>query len=116
MKVIGILLAAGSSKRFEADKLFIEYEDRELIRFPIETFLKNKNIKQTTEELNEAIKSGDEQQVKYATQSAYNYGIDPGTIYKNAMTFQFYQNEAKNEANRRENATTAALSRTLHSS
>lgn len=79
-------------------------------------FLKNKNIKQTTEELNEAIKSGDEQQVKYATQSAYNYGIDPGTIYKNAMTFQFYQNEAKNEANRRENATTAALSRTLHSS
>ena len=44
MKVIGILLAAGSSKRFEADKLFIEYEDRELIRFPIETFLKNKNI------------------------------------------------------------------------
>ena len=44
MKVIGILLAAGSSKRFEADKLFIEHEDRELIRFPIETFLKNKNI------------------------------------------------------------------------
>ena len=44
MKDIGILLAAGSSKRFEADKLFIEYEDRELIRFPIETFLKNKNI------------------------------------------------------------------------
>ena len=44
MKVIGILLAAGSSKRFEADKLFIEYEDKELIRFPIETFLKNKNI------------------------------------------------------------------------
>ena len=44
MKVIGILLAAGSSKRFEADKLFIEYGDKELIRFPIETFLKNKNI------------------------------------------------------------------------
>mgnify|MGYP001286061270 FL=1 len=44
MKVIGILLAAGSSKRFKADKLFIEHEEKELIRLPIETFLKNKNI------------------------------------------------------------------------
>ena len=44
MKVIGILLAAGSSKRFEADKLFTEYENKELIRYPIETFLNNSNI------------------------------------------------------------------------
>ena len=39
MKVFGILLAAGLSERFESDKLFALYKDKELIRYPIETFL-----------------------------------------------------------------------------
>ena len=39
MKVFGILLAAGLSQRFESDKLFALYKDKELIRYPIETFL-----------------------------------------------------------------------------
>ena len=44
MKVFGILLAAGLSERFESDKLFVTHEDKELIRFPIETFLNNDEI------------------------------------------------------------------------
>ena len=39
MKVFGILLAAGLSERFESDKLFALYKDKELIRYPFETFL-----------------------------------------------------------------------------
>ena len=39
MKVFGILLAAGLSERFESDKLFALYKDKELIRYPLETFL-----------------------------------------------------------------------------
>ena len=39
MKVFGILLAAGLSERFESDKLFATYKDKELIRYPLETFL-----------------------------------------------------------------------------
>ena len=39
MKVFGILLAAGLSVRFESDKLFALYKDKELIRYPVETFL-----------------------------------------------------------------------------
>ena len=39
MKVFGILLEAGLSERFESDKLFALYNDKELIRYPIETFL-----------------------------------------------------------------------------
>ena len=39
MKVFGILLAAGLSERFESDKLFATFKDKELIRYPLETFL-----------------------------------------------------------------------------
>ena len=39
MKVFGILLAAGLSERFESDKLFTTFKDKELIRYPLETFL-----------------------------------------------------------------------------
>ena len=39
MKVFGILLAAGLSERFESDKLFAIYKDKEVIRYPLETFL-----------------------------------------------------------------------------
>jgi len=39
LKVFGILLAAGLSERFESDKLFALYKDKELIRYPLETFL-----------------------------------------------------------------------------
>ncbi len=39
MKVFGILLAAGLSERFKSDKLFATYKDKELIRYPLETFL-----------------------------------------------------------------------------
>ena len=64
MKVFGILLAAGLSERFESDKLFALYKDKELIRYPLETFLNcdeidsivivcnETNIKKTKEILN----------------------------------------------------------------
>ena len=39
MKVFGILLAAGLSERFKSDKLFATFKDKELIRYPLETFL-----------------------------------------------------------------------------
>lgn len=64
MKVFGILLAAGLSERFESDKLFTLYKDKELIRYPLETFLNcdeidsivivcnETNIKKTKEILN----------------------------------------------------------------
>tara|TARA_B100000941_G_scaffold69855_1_gene47250 strand:- start:893 stop:1573 length:681 start_codon:yes stop_codon:yes gene_type:complete len=38
LNVFGILLAAGLSERFESDKLFVLYKDKELIRYPLETF------------------------------------------------------------------------------
>ena len=38
MKVFGILLAAGLSERFGSDKLFALHKDKELIRYPLETF------------------------------------------------------------------------------
>ena len=44
MKVFGILLAAGLSERFESDKLFALYKDKELIRYPLETFLNCNDI------------------------------------------------------------------------
>ena len=64
MKVFGILLAAGLSERFESDKLFALYKDKELIRYPLETFINcdeidsivivcnETNIKKTKEILN----------------------------------------------------------------
>ncbi len=46
MKIYGVILAAGESIRFDAkvNKLFYKVNDKELIRYPVETFLKNKNI------------------------------------------------------------------------
>ena len=46
MKIYGVILAAGESIRFDAkiNKLFYKVNDKELIRYPVETFLKNENI------------------------------------------------------------------------
>tara|TARA_B100000900_G_scaffold413151_1_gene436467 strand:- start:708 stop:1382 length:675 start_codon:yes stop_codon:yes gene_type:complete len=46
LKTYGIILAAGESTRFGADvnKLFYKVNDKELILYPIETFLKNESI------------------------------------------------------------------------
>ena len=53
MKVFGILLAAGLSERFESDKLFALYKDKELIRYPLETFLNCDDIDSTVIVCNE---------------------------------------------------------------
>ena len=46
MKTYGIILAAGESTRFGADvnKLFYKVNDKELVLYPVETFLKNEDI------------------------------------------------------------------------
>ena len=46
MKTFGIILAAGESTRFDArvNKLFYKVNDKELILYPVETFLNNKSI------------------------------------------------------------------------
>ena len=46
MKTFGIILAAGESTRFDAqvNKLFYKVNDKELILYPVETFLNNESI------------------------------------------------------------------------
>jgi len=46
LKIYGVILAAGGSIRFDAqvNKLFYKVNDKELIRYPVETFLNNENI------------------------------------------------------------------------
>ena len=46
MKTYGIILAAGESTRFDADvnKLFYKVNDKELVIYPVETFLNNESI------------------------------------------------------------------------
>ena len=46
MKTYGVILAAGESRRFDADvnKLFYKIKDKELVLYPVETFLNNKSI------------------------------------------------------------------------
>ena len=46
MKTYGIILAAGESTRFDAqvNKLFYKVNDKELILYPVETFLNNESI------------------------------------------------------------------------
>ena len=46
MKIYGVILAAGESIRFDAqvNKLFYKVNDKELIRYPVETFSNNENI------------------------------------------------------------------------
>ena len=41
-----IILAAGKSKRFKTDKLLFKYNNKLIIQFPIETFLKYQNLDQ----------------------------------------------------------------------
>jgi 2-C-methyl-D-erythritol 4-phosphate cytidylyltransferase len=43
LKTYGIILAAGESTRFDADvnKLFYKVNDKELVLYPVETFIKN---------------------------------------------------------------------------
>ena len=46
MKTYGVILAAGESTRFDArvNKLFYKVNDKELILYPVETFLNNESI------------------------------------------------------------------------
>ena len=46
MKTYGVILAAGESTRFDAqiNKLFYRVHDKELILYPVETFLNNKSV------------------------------------------------------------------------
>ena len=46
MKTYGVILAAGDSTRFgaEVNKLFYKVNGKELVLYPVETFLKNIDI------------------------------------------------------------------------
>ena len=83
MKVFGILLAAGLSERFESDKLFALYKDKELIRYPIETFLNCDDIDSIVIVCNETnIEKTKEILNSYVIDKTYNLNIIDKIIQK----------------------------------